>query len=127
MIAQLSYSENEAIHARAYNRESMKKKTYKISSKTDKLSGLQTLQMEGDLSIKNASSIKNELTALGYTGSKISIHLLNIASLDLTGIQLVYALLGSLKLEGKETEMKADLPEDLMKLAGNAGFKELIN
>ena len=104
----------------------MNKNKFNIKSRKEKGSKTQTLVLEGDLSFRNAALIKKKINAVKFSDDTISIHLTNVDNLDITIIQMLYSLSNKLGDQGKKTKIISELPEDLNKVIGNAGFKELI-
>ena len=103
----------------------MNKKTFELRSLKKRGSDTQTLFLGGDLSIRNAALIKKKIEAVKFSGDNVIIHLTNVDKLDITIIQMLYSLINKLSHLGKETKILSELPEDLQKVMGNAGFKEL--
>ncbi|MCP4311681.1 MAG: hypothetical protein GY790_10495 [Bacteroidetes bacterium] len=104
----------------------MSKASFHNTIKRDKKTGIQTIVLGGDLSIRNAVAIQKKLNAVKYTGDVISIQLKNVENLDITIVQMVYSLTNTLAGQDKIFEINSELPEDLEKVLANAGFREMI-
>ena len=98
-----------------------------MKSEKKKRSDNQTLSFGGDLSLRNAVSLKTKLDAVSFSCNTVGIHLKEVEILDITIIQILYSLIHELQSQGKEISLSIELSEDLQKVLSNAGFKTLIN
>lgn len=105
----------------------MKKETFKLRSVSKKGSGIQVLNIQGDLSIKNAEKLKKKLDNMRFSGTALTINLSNVEILDITCIQILKSLAEDLLIQGRKINILTDLSEDLQRLLSNAGFKEFTN
>lgn len=81
--------------------------------------------LEGQLVVRNAKKIKNELTA-ALTGSQnVVVALRHVAKMDLAVIQLLIALKKSAGKLGRNVSYDADLPEHIKSIMEHSGLTEI--
>ncbi|MEZ5071378.1 MAG: hypothetical protein R2751_10510 [Bacteroidales bacterium] len=102
----------------------MSKQTFSIRTSKGRKDGIQTLQMEGELSFRNADAMAGELRKAGITGSRLLIKIENVVNLDVTFYQLYLAFVRKCQGQGIEVRTEVSLPEDLRGLMRNAGIRE---
>jgi anti-anti-sigma regulatory factor len=104
----------------------MKQKTYNCRLIAGKDGKCQSLILEGDLGLRNSSAIGTFLNSAKFNSEKIIIQLRNVEKLDITTIQYLIALQHHLILNKVQTEINAELPEEITRLLGNTGFSSLL-
>lgn len=104
----------------------MKSKAYNIRISNGKDSKSQTISFEGDLSIKNISSIKRSIQAIKVIRDSVVIHLKGVEKLDITSIQLIKAFRASLINNGKSIQTISELTPDIESLLMNTGFDNTL-
>jgi len=100
----------------------MKNKTFSIKTSNDKNLGIQIVEFEGDLGIKNAEAIKKTIQTIRFSGSPVEIHLKNTEKLDITTIQIVRALRTKLVAVVEKVNVSSELSEDINRILKNSGF-----
>ena len=83
------------------------------------------LVLKGDLGIRHAAQIKKKLETVKFSAEQVSIQMKEVENLDLTVIQMIYSLAGSLEKEGKKTELSMNTGEEMAKLLSRSGFREI--
>lgn len=83
--------------------------------------------LEGELVLGQIKDVKNELLGAISQHDYLKIILLEVINVDLSFVQLLYAIRKSASLLGKQVSYDIDLPEDLRNLLANAGFNEVVN
>ncbi len=84
------------------------------------------LYIDDELSFINAQQIKEDI--LSHINEFDLLHIqANIAHLDLTGVQLVFAIRKSCETFKKQVTYNVKVNEELKNLIDKSGFKELFN
>lgn len=104
----------------------MKNRTYTVRSLKNQKKNLQTLSFEGDLSLKNSMALYKKVNSVKITADHVKIHLDKIEKMDVTFIQLFYALKAKLEGEGVTVEVASSLPVELESIVRNAGFRDIL-
>lgn len=99
--------------------------TFSFHSKKDPALKVQDIILEGDLSVGNVEAIKAKLQAVEFKYD-VNLKLVNIETLDLAFIQLVYSLIKTLVAKGLKVTIKSDFSEKLAETINNTGFVNLI-
>jgi anti-anti-sigma regulatory factor len=81
--------------------------------------------LEGSLIVGSLSTIKEELTAAISHYSTIQVTVTNVTAIDLTGIQLLFAIKKSSELLHKKLSFSIELPDEINKIISLAGFHNL--
>ena len=82
--------------------------------------------LEGQLVIRNAKKIKNELIVALMSSQNIVLVLRNIVKIDLAVIQLLISLQKSAISLGKNVSYDADLPDYIKSVMNHSGFAEIL-
>ncbi|MDR2929100.1 MAG: STAS domain-containing protein [Cytophagaceae bacterium] len=80
----------------------------------------------GQLTISNIEKITEELNANRKKHKSIDISTENVENIDVTFVQLLYALKLSGQKEGFDVSISISVPDDLKSLLTNAGFSGII-
>ena len=100
-------------------------KTYTVRSLKNQKKNLQTVSFEGDLSLKNSISLYKKVKSLKITTDHLNVQLNNVEKMDVTFIQIIYALKAKLEGEGVTVEVDSTLPGELKNIVHNTGFREI--
>jgi len=101
----------------------MEKSTFKlIVAKSKKDKNRLSIELEGDLSLKNSKEIKNKILAAVENYENLNIKINQVKNLDISLIQILTAI----KKEKKEVTFLFDMPEHTKSLLLKAGFEKLI-
>lgn len=100
-------------------------RTYKIKHKD--LKGELDITMSGQLTISNITKIVAEMKVLLKNASKVTINVKEVENMDLTFVQLLFAIKNSGRMENYKTNINMDLSEELTLLISNAGFQKAFN
>lgn len=103
----------------------MDSKNVKVEKTGNKKNETVKIMISGDFTIDNAHYIKQDL--LDNIASTKSINLVvdEVSNIDLTALQLIYALQKSLSKKNIAFSLKVDLPEELLTLVQHAGFEKI--
>lgn len=102
----------------------MVSKNVKIEKTGNKKNETVKMIISGDFTIDNADEIKHDLLK-NIAGTKsINLVIDEISNIDLTALQLIYALEKSLLNKDIAFSLKVNLPEELLKLVQHAGFEK---
>ena len=82
--------------------------------------------LEGHLTVIEMQNIKDELIPLFETYDFVDIALMNIVKLDLSCVQLLYALKSHFSGIGKTVIVDSELPPDLKTVINRAGFTDVL-
>lgn len=104
----------------------MKKKALEIQKPGKGEPTKATLYVDDELSFINCNEIKEMVINNLREFDHLFIQA-NIAHIDLTGIQLLYAIKRSLKLEGKQLNFSFKMNPELKTLVTRSGFTELFD
>ncbi len=103
----------------------MKKKNYKIDISGDKSGAKGIIQLEGDLSIINSKEIYEELKVSYNKFNHLTLKLKDVDNLDLSVVQLLYAIESEYSKKDKTVVIEAELDAEFKELFGKAGFEKL--
>ncbi|QHT68141.1 hypothetical protein GXP67_16580 [Rhodocytophaga rosea] len=81
--------------------------------------------LEGSLVVGSLHTVKEELTAAINRYPTIQVTVTNVTAIDLTGIQLLFAIKKSSELLHKKLSFSIELPDELNKILSRAGFHNL--
>ena len=95
-------------------------KVVQIHSEQD---GRIRLSLQGDLTIRNASALKAAFQEGARRSISIVVELSEVTALDLSAIQLLYAIRGSVA----RTTVTATLSQSMLELIQRAGFGALFS
>ena len=84
------------------------------------------LVIDQDMSIMNAGAHKGKIVEGLNSCSSMVFTLKNIEVIDLTGIQLIYALKKEAKIQNKILHLNFDLNTDILETIRLAGFGDLL-
>ena len=104
------------------------KKMYTITiqpSKRKKVKKTKVI-MEGDLTILEMQSIKDELVPLFDVYDFVDIVLNNVGKLDLSCVQMLYAMKSHYASIGKTVTVDSELPAELKTIINRAGFSDVL-
>ncbi len=93
-----------------------------IANKTTEEKGSVKLVLEGELTLANASEIKNIFSESANEYEKINISLKNIKSIDLSFVQLLKSLKNNTLKNKKKLEIDYDLSQNILELLNNSGI-----
>ena len=102
-------------------------KTYTVRSLKNQKKNLQTVSFEGDLSLKNSISLYKKVKSLKIKTDHLNVQLNNVEKMDVTFIQILYALKAKLEGEGVSVEVDSTLPGELKNIIQNTGFRDIIS
>ncbi len=97
---------------------------YKVILKKE--NDITSLTFSGQLTISNIEKIVSETKDEILSAQSIQIVVKDVENLDLTFIQYVSSIKQSAKKTKTEIEVIADLPDELLLLVENAGFKNIF-
>lgn len=97
---------------------------YKVSLKKE--NDVTSLTFSGQLTISNIEKIVSETKDEILSAKSIQIVIKDVENLDLTFIQYVSSIRQSAKKTKREVEIVAELPDELLLLVENAGFKNIF-
>lgn len=102
----------------------MKKATINIKSqgKKDKTA---LVELEGELVLGNLDEIKNVIIETIKQYNQLQIEVKNVKAIDLTCIQLLYAINKTLQKSGKQASFHIESTENHTLILNNAGFTQL--
>lgn len=86
-----------------------------------------TIHIQGDLTVANASFIKEEMIKAVEKYSLLKLVIDNVERLDLSVLQLIYAFQIAAVNGGKQVELGVSLPEDLEQLVRKSGLDKIFN
>jgi anti-anti-sigma regulatory factor len=104
----------------------MKNKTFNIKTSNNNSSKVQTILLEGDLSINNSVAIKKSVQAMSFTGDSVVIQIRNVDRMDITFLQTLKALKTSIEMNGKKTEINSEIPKEIELLLLSTGFETTL-
>ena len=104
----------------------MKRKTLEIQKATKGESSKATLFIDDELSFINCNEIKEEVLK-HMNDFEVLIIQANIAHIDLTGIQLLYAIRKSFAVVNKQVKFSFRMNSELKNLVVRSGFNELFD
>ena len=105
----------------------MNNKTYTVRSLKNQKKNLQTVRFEGDLSLKNSISLHKKVKSLKITTDHLNVHLNNVEKMNVTFIQILYALKAKLEGRGVSVEVDSTLSGELKNIIHNTGFRNIIS
>jgi anti-anti-sigma regulatory factor len=85
--------------------------------------GQRTLTLQGELSMRNATAVRQALMAALAEHLDLHIVLSEVASLDLSVLQLLFA---ARQTPGRQVTVEANLPPSITEVVQRAGLLELI-
>ncbi len=97
---------------------------YKVSLKKE--NDITSLTFSGQLTISNIEKIVSETKDEILSAQSIQIIVKDVENLDLTFIQYVSSIKQSAKKTKTEIEVISELPDELLLLVENAGFKNIF-
>jgi ABC-type transporter Mla MlaB component len=103
----------------------MKQETYVVSNSREE-NGDYELVFEGDLGIKNITSIKKSLALTEFRECNVRINFRNVEKLDLSTIQILDSYKRTLNDNGCKTVVSAVFPEDLQGLILKSGLSSIF-
>lgn len=86
-----------------------------------------TLHIKGELTVANASFIKDEMIKALNKYSLISLSVDEVERLDLSVLQLIYAFQRAARSSGKEVSVNVSLPDDILVLVRQSGLEKVFN
>jgi ABC-type transporter Mla MlaB component len=104
----------------------MKQETYIIRKSRDD-NGNSRIVIEGDMGIRNITSIKNSLASMDIRGGTVDIEITNVEKLDITTVQVLAAFKEKLIKNGCKTVITATLPGEIRTLFTKAGLSGIFN
>jgi ABC-type transporter Mla MlaB component len=81
--------------------------------------------IEGELVVGSLHKVKEELTAAVSRYSTLTIVVKNVSAIDLTFLQLLFAVKKSLALVHKSFSFHVELPDEITTLLSRSGFADL--
>lgn len=99
--------------------------TFKIDHKNNQ--GVIEIVLTGQLTINTIDKIMAKMKEIIVKPSEVSIQVEDVENMDLTFIQLIFAIKNSGKKEKYKVEVSFDLSEELTSLITNAGFQKILN
>jgi MFS superfamily sulfate permease-like transporter len=102
-------------------------KTYTVRSLKNRKKNLQTVSFEGDLSLTNSVSLHRKVKSLNIETKQVKVRLVNVEKMDVTFIQILYALKAKLEGEGVTVEVESTLPAEIENIMHNSGFREIVS
>ncbi len=85
------------------------------------------ITLSGQLTINSIVKILAEMKELLKNASNVNIHVKEVENIDLTFIQLLFAIKNSGKKENYKINVNMELPDELNLLVNNAGFHSVLN
>jgi len=104
----------------------MKYKGFKINSIKDKESDRIIIDIEGDIGINYIDKVKTRIEKLSFDGDEIVFDLTKTETVDLSSIQLLYAIRKNLSGEGKSMNIISSDEIKVIYLLERTGFRELL-
>ncbi len=89
--------------------------------------GEKTITLSGQLTINSITKLVAEMKDLLQNTSNVNIQVKEVENMDLTFIQMLFAIKNSGKKENYKIKVNMDLSEELTLLISNAGFHEILN
>lgn len=84
------------------------------------------VSVEGDFTLKNAAEIKQQLMHIAENFDHVEVSLNHIVGLDLSGIQLLYAMDKTFTSQKKLLALNVTLSAELEALIKHAGFSDIL-
>ncbi len=99
--------------------------SFKIKHK--EVDGETDITLSGQLTINVIIKLVDEIKDLLKNASNVNIHVKEVENMDLTFIQMLFAIKNSGKKENFKVKVDMDLSEELTLLIKNAGFYNTLN
>lgn len=96
--------------------------TIKTQTETDETTNRTVLEINGELTVKNMSYLKNQVLETLNNTDNLLVKLKDIESLDIAGIQLLIAAEKTATSNNKSIAFETTLPDKLSGLMENTGF-----
>ena len=84
--------------------------------------GVTSIRFSGDLDIRNSDDIRKQLLALSPDTAQVKLILENTDNIDLSFLQLLYALILRLKKEKKIVVFSQELNDEYERIVRESGF-----
>jgi len=85
------------------------------------------ITLSGQLTINSIVKLVAEMKPLLKNASNVKIHVKEVENIDLTFIQMLFAIKNSGKKDNYKINVSMDLSEELTLLIDNAGFHSALN
>lgn len=105
----------------------MRKAKITVIPAEDNDNGQSILRIEGELTLNTIEETLAEVKAIVDEHQNLLIELRQIDNLDLTGVQLLYAIKKTAEASKKTINYSIELPDELSTIINHAGFNDLIN
>jgi anti-anti-sigma regulatory factor len=99
--------------------------SFTVKTKKDASAKVQSLIIEGDIGVSNAQAIRAKLMAIDFKYD-VNIQLINIETLDMAGIQIIYSLTKTLASKGLKSSLSAELNDRTSEVLRNTAFTEFF-
>jgi len=86
-----------------------------------------TLHIKGDLTVANASLIKEEMMQAWQKYPRLNLTIDEVERLDLSVLQLILAFRLAAQSSGKQIQLGVNLPEELQQLVRQSGLEKVFN
>ena len=103
----------------------MKKATINIKPQGKNKDKNALVELEGELVLGNLDDIRKEIMETIKQYNRLQIEVRNVKAIDLTCIQLLFAIRKTLQNQGKQASFHIETPEDQTLILNHAGFIQL--
>lgn len=100
--------------------------TFSIENEIAPTQGVQTITIEGDITLDNSGALKQELLAMLSNDGAVHLIASHIEKIDLSGLQLLVALKKSLQQENRTVTFDLTYSGDALSLVECSGYIDLL-